>query len=54
MITINLDNNSINLDVSESELAEREKNIVKPVLELDGYLEKFRKLVSGLESGYLT
>ena len=53
-ISINLHNNSIHLDVSDIELAEREKNVIKPVLELDGYLEKFRKLVSGLESGYLT
>ena len=53
-ISIDLDSNSIQLDVSEIELEKRNKNLVKPTLKLDGYLEKFRKLVSNLENGYLT
>ena len=54
IISIDLTENSINLSVSGVELENRKKNLIKPVLELDGYLEKFRKLVSDLESGYLT
>jgi len=54
IISIDLNENRINLNVSDVELENRKKNLVKPILQLDGYLEKFRKLVSDLESGYLT
>ena len=54
LITINLKNNSINLDVSKKILDEREKKIIKPKLKLTGYLDKYRKLVSNLNYGYLT
>ncbi len=54
MISINLDTNNINLDVSDEELLIREKNIKKPELKLIGYLDKYRKLVSNINDGYLT
>lgn len=53
-ITIDINNNNINLDVSEEKLLERKKNLKKPNLKLNGYLNKYRKLVSSLEDGYLT
>ena len=53
-ITIDIEKNSINLDVSENELSEREKLVLKPTLKLDGYLRKYKKLVSDLKDGYLT
>ena len=53
-ISINLDTNTIMLDVSDDELSRREKLIKKPNLELDGYLKKYNKLVMGLKDGYLT
>jgi dihydroxy-acid dehydratase len=53
-ITIDIEKNSINIDVSENEFKEREKSVIKPVLKLDGYLRKYKKLVSDLQDGYLT
>ena len=53
-ISINLNNNDINLDVSDEVLKRRSENLIKPELKLDGYLEKFRKLSGDLKDGYLT
>ena len=51
---IQINNNKINLNVSNEELEERKKNLIKPKLELSGYLKKYQKLVSNLQDGYLT
>ena len=53
-ITINLKNNIIRLDVPKIELNKRNKNIIKPKLNLKGSLNKFRKLVGNIETGYST
>ena len=51
-IRIDLLNNKIELLVPESEIKIRKSNI--PKLELNGYLKKYNKLVTNLDSGYLT
>ena len=51
---IQIKNNTINLNVTNEELKERKKNLIKPKLELSGYLRKYQKLVSNLKDGYLT
>ena len=53
-ISIDINNNSINLDVSDRELKLRNRSLEKPELNPTGYLRKFKKLVSNLEDGYLT
>ena len=53
-ITIDITTNSINLDVSDKELVLRNRTLIKPDLNLTGYLRKYNKLVSDLEDGYLT
>jgi len=53
-ITINLNSNIIRLEVTKLELNERNKNIIKPKLNLKGSLKKFSKLVGNIESGYST
>ena len=54
LISINMKNNSITIDVSEDEIKKRLNKVVIPELKLEGYLEKYRKLVTNLDSGYLT
>lgn len=54
IITIDLNNNTINVDVEMNELLARKQLIYPKDLKLKGYLKKFNKLVSDLESGYLT
>lgn len=54
MIKLDLKSNNITLDVTSKELERREKQVIKPKLKLDGYLEKFRKLSGDLKDGYLT
>jgi len=54
MITIDLNNNTINVDVEVNELLARKQLVYPKDLKLKGYLKKFNKLVSDLESGYLT
>lgn len=53
LISIDLYENKIHLNVSQEELNKRSLNVRKPELKLDGYLSKFSKLVSDLDSGYL-
>ena len=53
-ITINYNNNTIKLNVSDTDIIKRNKNIKKPELELNGYLSKFSKLVGNIENGYST
>ena len=53
-ISIDINNNSINLDVPDRELVLRNRTLVKPEINLTGYLRKYNKLVSDLEDGYLT
>ena len=54
LISIDMKNNSITIDVSEDEIKKRLNKVVIPELKLEGYLEKYRKLVTNLDSGYLT
>lgn len=53
-IILDLDNNTINVNISETKLNMRKNKLVNREIKLTGYLEKYRKLVSDLESGYLT
>ena len=52
IITIDIDKNSIDLEVSEEELQDRKINIKK--IKITGYLNKYRKNVSGAEEGCVT
>ena len=52
MITIDIDNNSIELNVSNKELSKRKIKIKND--NLTGYLNKYRKNVSGAEEGCVT
>ena len=52
MITIDIKNNSIELNVSNKELSKRKINIKKR--KIKGYLNKYRKNVSGAEEGCVT
>lgn len=54
VITLDLNYNIISLKVSEDEINRRKKLVLKPELNLDGYLKKYKKLVSNLDTGYLT
>ena len=53
-ITINYNDNTINLNITDEEIFNRNKNVKKPKLELRGYLSKFSKLVGNIENGYST
>ena len=53
-ITINYNDNTINLNITDEEIFNRNKNVKKPQLELRGYLSKFSKLVGNIENGYST
>ncbi len=51
-ITIDINNYSITLNVSEEELDKRKKSIaLKPLPELEGYLKRYAKLVSSADKG---
>lgn len=54
VITLDLNDNIISLKVAEDEINRRKKIVLKPELNLDGYLKKYKKLVSNLDTGYLT
>lgn len=55
IITINLDKNSITLNVEEEDVNNRLKSVIKPKLDIEiGYLSKFNRLVGGIDSGYST
>ena len=54
-IELDLENNSIRLKVCDNMIADRfDYTIMKPKLELKGYLKKFNKLVGTIENGYST
>ena len=53
MIKIDLNDNTINIEIDNNELKNRKTNLIKPELKLDGYLAKYSKLVTDLQSGYL-
>jgi dihydroxy-acid dehydratase len=54
-ITIDIQNNTINVDISLTEMTNRAKTIIKPEQEkLSGYLNKFRKLVNTASNGCYT
>ena len=53
IITLDLENNRIDVDITANELHARKLMYFKPDLKLSGYLEKYRKLVGNLEDGYL-
>ena len=54
-IELDLENNSIRLNLSDNVIADRfDYTIIKPKLELKGYLKKFNKLVGTIENGYST
>ena len=50
---INLDQNSINLNVSKKELLYRERMITKPKMEVSGYLKKYMQQVGLLQLEHL-
>jgi len=56
IIKLDLSSHTINIDITDNEIKERfdNYNIIKPNLNLSGYLKKYNKLVSNLEHGYLT
>ena len=51
IIDIDIDNHSLNARVSEEEFAERKKNWKPRVNEVDGYLVRYRELVTGAPQG---
>lgn len=51
IIDIDIDANSLNARVSEEEFAERKKNWKPRVNEVDGYLVRYRELVTGAPQG---
>ena len=51
IIDIDIDNHSLNARVSEEEFAERTKNWKPRVNEVDGYLVRYRELVTGAPQG---
>lgn len=51
IIDIDIDNHTLNARVSEEELAERKKNWKPRVNEVDGYLVRYRELVTGAPQG---
>ena len=55
IIELDLEKNTINIDLCNNELYARDimAGILKPDLILSGYLRKYSKLVSDLDSGYL-
>ena len=53
-ISIDLNNNTINVDVDPNQLLARKQIVYPKNPKLNGYLSKFNRLVSNLESGYLT
>ena len=55
VIILDLDKNSITLNVEEEDLNNRLKSVIKPKLDIEiGYLSKFNRLVGGIDSGYST
>jgi len=54
-IELDLEKNSIRLNLSDNIISDRfDYTILKPKLELRGYLKKFNKLVGTIENGYST
>ena len=51
IIDIDIDNHTLNARVSEEEFAERKKNWKPRVNEVDGYLVRYRELVTGAPQG---
>ena len=51
IIDIDIDAHSLNARVSEEEFAERKKNWKPRVNEVDGYLVRYRELVTGAPQG---
>ncbi len=54
MITIDAVSNTISVDVSDSELAERRNKWIKPAEPLEGFLKKYRSTVSSASLGCIT
>ena len=51
IITIDLDNHILNVELSDEEIAERMKHVVKPDHKAEGILKKYRKVVDGADEG---
>ena len=53
-ITLDLNKNIIQLEVSSKLIQHRKNHLVERKLHLQGYLHKYRKLAGGIENGYST
>ena len=51
IITIDLNNHILNVELSDEEIAERMKHVVKPDHKAEGILKKYRKVVDGADEG---
>ena len=51
IIEIDINNNAVNAKVSEEEFAERRKTWKPRVNQVDGYLARYRELVTGAPQG---
>jgi len=54
IITIDAENNTINANISEEEIAERRKNWKRPEKKLTGFLKKYRYTVASASKGCVT
>ena len=51
MISIDINANTINMEVSEEELARRRANWTPKTREVSGYLKRYRRLVTSADKG---
>ena len=51
MITVDITNRTLTLNVSDEEIEERRKNFVMPEKNLTGYLKRYSKLVTSSSRG---
>lgn len=54
IITIDADNNTIDVNLSDADIAERRKNWKRPEKKLTGFLKKYRHTVSSASEGCIT